>query len=261
MTPKQLFLYIIIPFVVMYIFLCILLYLNQRSLIYFPGRQDFNSCAGFRDYEKLEHKGTRFYFKNASKSALVYYHGNAGSACDRAFLKPLFERSNRSILFVEYTGYSSDKKKPSMKAILADIRNIHDFLEKRRLTKNTVVGLSIGASAAAYHASLGGVDKVLLIAPFSTMEGRAKAEYWMFPVSLLLTEKYDNVRWLSSFKGDVMIIHGDADRVIPDRHSRKLFETLSTEKKEYVSVNGYGHNDIWDAELTSEKVNEFIQVT
>ena len=90
-------------------------------MIYYPDNQDFYGCEGFKDYEKINFNGTRFYLFEQSDSVLVYYHGNAGSACDRSFLKDIFEQSNHTLVFVEYAGYSNDTKKPSVVLFLKDV--------------------------------------------------------------------------------------------------------------------------------------------
>lgn len=258
MHMEKLLFNIIIPVLTGYIIFGFFLSFNQKSMIYYPDNQGFNNCVGFKDYEKINYNGTRFYFKKNSQSALVYYHGNTGSACDRSFLKSLFEKSNYSLIFVEYSGYAADSQKPSVDLILNDVRNIHDFLINKSFTNNIIYGQSIGSGAASYHASLGNVEKILLVTPFSSMKKLAQSKYIIYPASLLLTENYDNVKWLDNFDGEVMIIHGDNDNIIPNKFSRGLFESISSPKKEYVIIPGYGHNNIWNSQLIYEKIIEFI---
>ncbi|MFC2134868.1 alpha/beta hydrolase [Bacteroidota bacterium] len=249
---------ILIVFAITYVLFGIILFLTQRSMMYFPNNQSFEDCAGFVDYEKINHKGTRMYYKEGSDKAIVYYHGNAGSACDRSFTKPVFEKTNATMIFVEYAGYSNDKRKPSRKLILKDVENVHDFMKEKKFSKIVVHGQSIGSGAASYHASLGGVDKLILATSFSSMADVAKTQYFIYPVRILLRENYDNSEWLQNYEGQVLIIHGSRDFIIPSKHSKKLYEKLSTEKKEYVLIEGRGHNDIWGSEEFKEKLGEFL---
>lgn len=83
---------VIIAMIITYFLVGLYLFFFQKSMIYFPNDQDFESCTGFKDYEKINHNGTRFYLKQISDQAIIYYHGNAGSACDRSFIKDLFEQ-------------------------------------------------------------------------------------------------------------------------------------------------------------------------
>ena len=186
------------------------------------------------------------YVVESSSDVVVYYHGNAGYACDRSSIKETFEKTGLSVIFVEYTGYSNDDKKPSMKVILKDVENVHDYVKKFRNV--TVYGQSIGSGAASYQASLGGVDKLMLVTSFTSFADVGQSKYFMYPVKLMITENYDNVKWLKDYKVNVLIIHGDRDFIIPSKHSLRLYERLKTEKKDYVLIQGKGHTYIWDSE-------------
>jgi uncharacterized protein len=223
-------------------------------MIYYPDNQDFNNCIEFKDYEKKNYNGTRFYFKNNSENIIIHYHGNYGSACDRNFYKKIFEQSNNSIIFVEYAGYSNDSKKPSKKLILEDVENINDFILKNNFKKIIIYGESLGSGAASYHSYIGNVDILILITPFSTFKDLVKSKYKIFPVSIFLTERYDNIKWLKNYKNDLIIIHGDKDLVIPHYFSKQLYDTINSDKKKYILIKGKGHNNL----LTSEEFTKNI---
>ena len=226
-------------------------------MIYFPDNQDFKNCEGFNDYEKINLNGTRFYIKENSDRALIYYHGNAGSACDRSFLKNTFDNYNYTLIFVEYSGYSADNKKPSYELILKDVRNIHYYLENNSYHDNIVFGQSIGSGPASYHASLSNISKIILVSSFSSMLDLAKSKYLYYP-SFFIKEKYDNIEWLKNFKGEIIIIHGEKDKEISSKLSRKLFDNLSTKSKEYVIIPNYDHNNIWFSEFIYDTIYRFI---
>ncbi len=203
--------------------------------------------------------GTRFYFKKVSKDiVIVHYHGNADTACNNSSLKNFFEEFKTSVIFAEYSGYSDDGKKPSIKLILKDVENIHNFIKKKGFKHVIVFGQSLGSGAASYEAFLGGVDCLILATPFSSISDVAKSKYPIFPVSLLLTENYDNEKWLKKYRGNILILHGNRDSVIPYRFSKKLFNSLKTKNKEYVLIEGKGHNDIWSSPIFIVKVINFI---
>ena len=238
----------------------IFLFFSQRSMIYLPEKQDFNDCPGFADYQKMEHNGTRFYFKQQStEKVIVYYHGNAGSACSRSYAKKLFEQANHSVLFVEYAGYANDKRKTSSELILQDVQNVKKFVEKKGFSHTTLYGESIGTGAASYHAHIGNADAMILVSPFSTLADVAQSKYRIYPAKVLLTEQYDNIGWLSDYHGKLLVLHGDKDRIIPSTFSKTLFETVPTEEREYVLIKGKGHNDIFNTAQFSEKITSFLK--
>jgi uncharacterized protein len=245
---------VIISFV--YLFFGGILYLFQGSLIYFPDHQDFEECPGFADYEKVDYLGTRMYFRQGNDQAIVFYHGNARSACDRNFLKSSFG-ANSSYLFVEYAGYSNDNRTPSRKLILNDVDNVRSYLKEKGLSNVTVCGESLGSAPASYHASKEPVD-LILIAPFANMDEVAQTFTIIYPASILIKEKYNNTEWLSGFRGRLLILHGTNDKTIPHSFSRELFESVPTVEKEYVLIEGKGHNDLYHSEEFQRAVERFL---
>ncbi|MBT7088384.1 alpha/beta hydrolase, partial [bacterium] len=244
---------ILVGVILVYLIFGLFLFFNQKSILYYPNNQDFENCDGFDDYEKINFKGTRFYYKQGSlDDVIIYYHGNAGSACDRSYFRSVFEESDNSIIFVEYAGYSDDDRKPSKKLILQDVDNIYDFMSENSFENVIVYGRSIGSGAASYHTSLGNVDSLILVTTFSKLADVAKSRYTIYPASIMLGEKYDNIKWLENFEGNIIIIHGDSDSIIPHKFSQKLFDALTTEKKEYVLIEGKGHNNIWSSSFRNK---------
>ena len=121
--------------------------------------------------------------------------------CDRSAFKSTFEDSGSSLIFVEYTGYSHDKVNPSQKHILKDVQNINDYVQERGYKTVVVYGQSLGSGPASYHAYLGHVQHLILVTPFSSLAEVAQSKYVIFPISLLLTERYNNSEWLQNYKG------------------------------------------------------------
>jgi uncharacterized protein len=243
----------------LYLLFGLFLFLNQKSFIYYPDKQDFNSCKEFSDAEKIVVNGTKIYFKNNSDIMVVFYHGNAGSACDRSFIKNQIEKVGYSYAFVEYAGYSNDTKKTSKNRILKDVENTNSFLLQKNYKEIIVIGESIGTGPASYHSSISHVSKLVLISPFNKLSDVAKKTYSLYPLSILLTENYDNEKWLKYYNGAVLIIHGDKDTFVPSDLSLKLFNTLTAKDKQYKIINGASHNDIYNYEETFNELELFLK--
>lgn len=246
-------------FMIIYLVFGVILYFNQRSMIYFPSYQDFYKCEGFDNYEKIDYNGTRFYFKQRNENVIVYYHGNAGSACDRSQNKFIFEKTNNSLIFVEYAGFSNDNRKPSKELILNDVKNINNFIEEQRFKKIIIYGESLGSAVGSYHAKIGNIEHLILVTPFSSIKDIAKSQFPYFPVNLILKENYDNIKWLSNYEGKITILHGNKDSVVPAKFSKKLYENLKTENKQYILIEGFNHNDLWLSNEFNDKLFEVLK--
>lgn len=241
-----------------YFFFGALLYFKQKSFVYYPDNRDFESCPEFFGYEKINHQGTRFYFRQNSENLVVFYHGNAGSACDRGFLRPIFEKNNFSLIFVEYAGYSNDSRQPSAELILNDVHNVINFIQNNNFNKIIVIGESLGTGPASFHVKSGKVDYLALVAAFPSLKEVARSKFPIYPTSLMLKENYDNEKWLENFRGQALFFHGQRDLVISPRLSRKLFEKTPTEEKDYWLIEKAGHDDIWISHTFQSKLADFL---
>ena len=242
-----------------YILYGLFLYMFQSNFIYFPDKQDFNECSGFSDAEKVNVNGTRLYYKHNTDKLLVFYHGNAGSACDRSYVKDQFEKMNYSYIFVEYAGYSNDARKPSKELILQDVENTISFIKKKKFSEIVLAGESIGTGPVSYHASLTKPDKIVLMAPFTRMSDVARKHYAIYPIKLLLRNEYDNERWLQSTSSNILIIHGSKDNVVPIKLSKKLSQSVKNAK--HITIDGAGHNDLYDYEEMWKSIHNFLNDT
>jgi uncharacterized protein len=245
--------FLVVAFVLYCIF-ALFFFFMQRKMMYFPNSQDFNSCGGFGDAEKIDINGTRAYFKKTSDKLIVVYHGNAGSACDRTFLKEIFEKLDYSYLFVEYSGYSNDKRKPSKELLLNDVRNVNGYLSGKNFEETALFGESLGTGLASYHSTLAAADKIILVEPFDSILNFTKRNYRFLPVQTILKEDYDNIRWLRGFKGEITIIHGKADDIMPLSHAENLFRNINSTNKNMAIIDGAGHNDIYNHIKTQEEI-------
>jgi pimeloyl-ACP methyl ester carboxylesterase len=240
-----------------YIGLGLILFIFQRNYIYFPDNTDFGLCQGFSQSEKLNLNGTRAYFKNNSQDIVVFYHGNAGSACDRSYLKDEFEKFGLTYLFVEYAGYSSDSQKPSKKLLINDVYNVNAFLKARNFQKVFIVGESLGASLATYHSSIANEYGLLLVSPYYRLSDVALKHYPLYPFPFLILDNYDNSLWVDNLK-KVWIIHGENDDIIPIEQARKLYGSINIADKKLIIVKGASHNDIYEHPETFRSIAEFL---
>lgn len=236
------------------------LYINQKSLIYFPSKQNFNNCPWFSDFEKVNFNWTKFYFKKkSSENIIIFYHWNAWSACDRNYMKKYFETLDYSLLFVEYAWYADDNYDPNIILLYNDVTNIKTYVQSQNFSNIVVFWRSIWTWLATYNASIWKVDKLILVTPFTTFVELTSLKYPFYPIKYLLTEKYDNIINLENFKNSVLILHWDNDEIIPYNLWKNLFENLKTTQKEFLTISWKWHNDLEYDKDFYPKIIEFIK--
>lgn len=233
--------------------------INQERIIYQPWPQDFASCSAFADAKKVHYNGTRMYTEDGGKGTIILYHGNAGSACDRALYATLFKNAGFGYIIVEYAGYSNDVVEPSHELIKQDVKNVISYTKKELRQKIIVIGESIGAGVAAYHISLDAPSKALLIAPFYSLAELAKSKFWFYPTSVLVNNAFNNSVLLKDFTNPLTIMHGTTDAIIPYAAGKKLFDSLDSNNKEFIPIVGYGHNNLFTANETYSVLDQFLR--
>ncbi|MFW6230579.1 MAG: alpha/beta hydrolase [Nanoarchaeota archaeon] len=238
----------------------LLLFINQQEMLYHPDERSFYECNAFEGFEKINPEDTRAYYRQGeSEHIIIHYHGNAGSACDRSYMIPILDVSDASLLFVEYSGYAGDDQKPSEELILDDARHIHRFVQESGYKDITVYGESLGSGPASFHASLGGIDDLILVTPFTSLTDAAQELYPLYPASVLVHERYDNIGWLGDYQGRILIIHGEEDQVISPALSQKLYASIPSDDKEYALIEGKGHNELLLSPLLADTIKEHIR--
>lgn len=236
------------------------MFVNQKSYIYFPDNQNFDICPGFADSEKIREGGTRMYYLPADLADMVavYYHGNAGSACDRSFVKDGLKKQGFSLLFVEYAGYSDDDRRPSRDLIMQDAKNANEFISRLGYKKIVLIGTSLGTAVAAYHQTLQRPEKMVLLTPFDKLSEVGKINYPFLPVNFLLTEEYDTAGWMKNYTGEVIIIHGTDDEIIPVKLAERLYNLIPSNDKKFITIEGATHNTLLDWPEVWRLIIEFV---
>lgn len=244
-------------FILFYLVFGVYLTLNQERIVYQPWPQDFADCPAMAEATQVIYQGTRMYVRKTDGPVVVFYHGNAGSACDRSWLADVFTAAGYDYVLVEYAGYSNDPVPPSHERIATDVHNVIDYLVTQKLTSVALIGESIGAGVASYHANLAPPERLLLISPFPDLRSVAATRFWFYPTWLLVDNAYQPATDLAGYQGPTTIIHGTNDRIIPFRLGEALHLSLPGTKT-LVPVEGAGHNNLFSYTETHHTLSTFL---
>jgi hypothetical protein len=146
------------------------------------------------------------------------------------------------MLLAEYRGYNGNPGTPAEQGLYHDGRAALAFLQGEGVASGDVIlaGLSVGSGPAVQLATENNVRALILISPVASLPATASAAYPWLPAGWLLRDRYDNLAKLSRVDAPVLILHGDADRLIPHAHAEQL--AAANPRAEFVSVPGRGHN-------------------
>lgn len=178
---------------------------------------------------------------------VVSFHGNGSLPEGHAlrFLGEPWRSRGWGILAPAYRGYPGSTGSPSEDGLIADGKAALAFVEARAPGTSVLLhGHSLGAAVAV--AVAGGTDLhhgLYLEAPFDSLLHLVRLRFPYLP-SILLADTWRSDRRLVANTAPVLIVHGDADPVIPATLARTLAEAAGPKARfeivagDHVSILG-----------------------
>jgi len=256
-----------------YLALAALVYVFQDRLIFFPDPRPFAECPALRPLggearevtEGDERLRYHLFEARAPRAWLVYFHGNGGSACDRAFFAARLRGLPVSFVLAEYPGYAGDTEgRSSQDAFLRNALALVDHLKALKPGLPLVLfGESMGSGVATHVASLRKeVAGLILQAPYPSLAEVGQSHYFWLPVGLIARHPFPAREWAPEVSCPVLALHGSADAIIPIRFGRRQ-ATFFKVPVDFVELEGAGHNDLTDSggELYWSAIARFIERT
>ena len=249
-----------------YFIICILLYFIQGKLIFFPQPL---SAAQYESYKELEVSFQReddislhgWFLKGqgeGAKKLIIYFGGNAEEVSGS--FAEFRDNLDSSLLVINYRGFGKSKGSPSQEALFADGLFIYDEIKKKHgFSEENIIlfGRSLGSGVATFVASKRKVGKVILVTPFDSVLNIARKKYFIFPVKLLLNHPFPSVVFAANIAYPLLEIVATEDEVIPNAHSKSLFEAWKGEKK-YIEIEGANHQNVSNFRNYWTEIRDFI---
>lgn len=187
-----------------------------------------------------------------AKYTILYSHGNAedlGETLPR--LRDLRD-IGFSIFSYDYQGYGTSQGNPSVKNAYQDINAAYEYLTQQLgIPANQIIvyGRSVGGGPSVDLASRQPVAGLVIESSFTTAF-RVVTRIPIYPF-----DKFSSIDKIKSVNCPVLVIHGNADRVIPFSHGKQLFTTANEPKLSFW-VDGAGHINL--LEVAGEKYEKVM---
>ena len=256
-------------FLLVYVAVLALLYFFQERLIFFPSKLESNHDFSFdRPFEEIRldadgtwisglkflaqsRDGGQIYGdardangkRKAKNGAAIFFHGNAGNLQGWGGYARFFTDLGYDFYLFDYRGYGkSGGEISSQEQLYADAdAMMQAVLREYDAGDVATVGYSVGSGLAARAALKYGAKRLILVAPYFSLEELAR-EKMPFVPKFLIKYKIPTFEFVGGFGGPVTIFHGEHDELIGVDNSRRLLKFLKPGDKIY-ELNA-GHNDI-----------------
>ena len=252
-------------FVVGYVGLVALLYLVQRSIMYFPDtRRHSPAGLGLQQSEEVTLQSAdavRLIVWHVppreGMPVIIYFQGNGGGLDLRAERFKKLTAGGVGLVALNYRGYGGSEGRPTETGIILDAKAAYDFAAARYGANRIVLwGESLGTGVAVALAAEQPVARVILESPYTSITDVAASIYWFAPVRLLLKDSFRSDERIAKVSVPVLVVHGERDAIVRITFGERLY-ALIPGPKQFIRLPEAGHND-HDAFGLPDKVKPFL---
>jgi fermentation-respiration switch protein FrsA (DUF1100 family) len=232
---------------------------KQRAWIFQPSRSTWGGAiasADGMDEVWIEHRaadgsavrlnGLWLDQPQAAAPVLLYLHGARWNVRSSAARMRRLHSLGFAVLGIDYRGFgASTDTLPSEAMAVEDARAAWDWLARTHPDRaRYVFGHSLGGAIAVdLAAQVRDEAGVIVEGTFTSIPDVVATMPWgWLPVSPLITQRFASVDKVAEVGSPLLVVHGSADRLIPPRLGRALYDQ-AREPKRFVLVEGGSHHN------------------
>ena len=224
--------------------LCLLLYLLQDRMIFFP-RTLQGDPQGPHVQAATVRRGTlwlRGWIVNGDSEGplLIYFGGNAE---ELSGLVEVFAKLDAVTVLMNYRGYGESDGKPTAADLIEDAAALVDLMVSRfgrpgngeaepssKAARPVILfGRSLGSGIAALAARSPQVDALILLSPYRSIAEIAAHRFPFLPVRWLLRHNIDTTLALDALPQRLLVLYALRDPVVPTKESQALLGLLKSQ--------------------------------
>jgi len=246
-----------------YVGVIVLLMLLENWLVYHPIKATNHweppPCADIQDVELTCTDDTCIHGwwlpSTGAKSALLYFHGNAGNLSWRGkSVVKLRDHLGVSVLIVDYPGYGKSQGRPSEHGCYECADTAYNWLVDHEgiAPENILIyGKSLGGGVAVDLARRKEHRALILVKTFTSATEVGGQMFPWLPVRWIMRNRFASIDKIKDCKRPIFLAHGDIDEIIPYELGKKLYEAAG-EPKQFMTMPGVRHNDVIPDEMFVE---------
>jgi len=244
---------------------CLLLYAEQRKLVFPPLAMHTTAvAAGFPQAQEVviptsdgEKLVAWYVAPRGNKPLVLYFHGNGDTLSWRVDRDRDLVADGTGLLTVSYRGWEGSTGSASETGFHLDADAAYDFATARVSPDRIIVwGHSLGTGVAVRLAAERRVKALVLEAPYTSVADIAAMNYPYVPIRLLLTDQFHSDLRIGQVTAPVLVLHGERDDTIPIGFGERLYDLIQA-PKQFVRFPEGGHIDL-DDHGAMAAVREFV---
>ncbi|MEA5569764.1 alpha/beta hydrolase [Calothrix sp. UHCC 0171] len=205
---------------------------------------------------------------NSDGKVLLYLHGNALNISANIFAATGYYKAGFSVFLIDYRGFGqSEGRFPNESRVYEDATIAWNYLVRQRKVHPSqiyIYGHSLGGAIAIDLAVKRPEAAGLIVeSTFTSVRNviAARKLFPIFPVNLLLKERFDSIEKVPQLKVPILIIHGTEDATVPAFMGQTLY-AVAPQPKELILVAGADHNNVGQTAPSQyiKAVQSFLQV-
>jgi hypothetical protein len=209
------------------------------------------------------------------KGSFLFAHGNAENISTHLASVYWLPSKGYNVFLFDYRGYGLSEGVPSLEGAVQDfdaaLKTLLQRYEKNKTKHIIVFGQSLGGALAIYSTATshynGSVDVIIVESTFASYRDIAQDKFagffltWplQWPLALLFPDKMSPVNVVSELAPiPLLVVHGDADQIVPIKHGKALFDAAK-EPKELWVIEGGRHISTFRSKANRQKLLDYLQ--
>ena len=201
---------------------------------------------------------------------LLFFNGN-GMTVDRSdSLYRALQHTGAEVLVYDYRGIGFSSGTPDVMSFREDSLRLFDAAVAANPGRRIVVfGFSLGTAMASYVASQRPVAGLILAGTIATAADEFPIYMHVVGIDPSVTatlqpgndavEAFDEIANVQKSKAPLLMLHGEADALVPIAQGRKVFTASPAGEKRFVPLPGIGHNATAGSAESLHEVGEFLR--
>ena len=193
------------------------------------------------------------------RGVVLYFHGNLNNIERYAPFSSNFTKNHYEVWMMDYPGYGKSTGIRTEQALYDDALQLYK-MARARFAKDSIIiyGRSLGTGIASELASVRDCKRLILEAPYYSLDALARHFLFMYPVNWLIKYHFPTYKYLKKVDAPVTIFHGREDELIPYRQAQQLLK-IAKPGAELITIEKGKHNTVNEFPLFHQKLDSILQ--